>query len=131
MAVPSWPSELPTDWLIAGYDEQMPDVLIRTQMEAGIPKVRRRYTTAVSPLSLSQVMTADEIATLEAFYIATLGRGAKRFSMTHPRTGESVELRFVSPPRWQPTEARIEDSGSPSAYTDNLWLVQAALEILP
>ena len=44
MADIDWPATLPQEILAEGYEEGLPDVLVRTKMDAGPDKVRRRAT---------------------------------------------------------------------------------------
>jgi len=93
---------LPTDPLSQGYDEGFGDNLVRTQMELGPPKKRPRSTAAVQPLTVTFDLTRAQVATLEAFYQATLGQGSLNFTWTHPRTAAAIEVGFRSPPRIRP-----------------------------
>ncbi len=52
MSNPVWPPSLPQRPLAQGFSEQAPDTLIRTQMEAGPPKVRRRFTAGIRTMDL-------------------------------------------------------------------------------
>jgi len=111
----AWPSTLP-EVIAPGYQAQDQDGLIRTQMDAGPVKVRRRYTACVEKISCSVVLDASELAIFDNFYRGTAARGARRFLMAHPVTGVLREFRFTEPP--QKTE------------TDGLFNVSLKLEAL-
>lgn len=114
-----WPLALDTKPLRSGYSDSFPDMLIRTQMDAGPAKIRRRYTAAIRPIQMSFEMTKVEVDILEAFYVTTLGGGALPFNFNHPRTGIGYKMRFTEPPKVD----GIDDSADYS--------VSVSLEALP
>ena len=117
MATVDWPVALPPAPMPRGYTEQPPKLTIRTEMDAGPAKVRRRFSAGVRPLSCIWTMDDAQLATLDAFFTVTLEGGAKRFNARHPRTGQTVEMRFVG----EPSYARL----------DGGWEVTAQLEVMP
>lgn len=114
----SWPSTLPDDVLIEGYREQPPKNVIRTQMDQGPAKVRRRSTTGPRMLRVSLDLTRAQVDTLDSFFRTDLEDGALRFDWTHPRTQAAVQMRFVEPPQYTP-------------LTGADWTAALNLEILP
>lgn len=115
-----WPPSLPQAPLISGYDETLPDTLLRTQMDAGAAKVRRRFTAAVSPMTCVFNMTEAQTEILDAFYNETIQGGALRFDMTHPRTATVREFRIVEPPKPKPHQAG-----------GDCWVVTIKMEAMP
>lgn len=101
--MPSWPVSLPSLEL-DGYAETAPDVVLRSQMDAGPAKVRRRFTAGVRPIAGQVTLTAAQTATLDAFYVTDLAGGATPFDWTHPRTGAACVMRFTEPPGYTPVE---------------------------
>ena len=99
MTIPSWPSGLPALVQVEGFNETQPDLAIRTEMDAGPAKVRRRFTAGVTPISAQQMITKSQVSTFETFYNTTLLGGTLRFSWTDPISTATVEARFVSPPK--------------------------------
>ena len=61
----SWPPTLPQQLSRQGYGESLPDNVIRTTVDAGPEKRRRRFTAAVKPLRGSMVLTSVQLETLE------------------------------------------------------------------
>jgi hypothetical protein len=95
-----WPSSLPQFVEIDGYDETLPDALLRTRMDAGPAKQRRRFTAAPRSLAaVTDLMTAAQGATFEAFFETTLQMGALPFDWAHPRTQATKTFRFREPPK--------------------------------
>ena len=112
-----WPETLPQALLIEGYSEAPANTLVRTSMESGPAKVRRRATAAIRPVKGTLVLTAAELAYLKNFYNTTLLGGALRFNWVDPLTEAAVEMRFTETPTW--------------IAQDGLYKVSLGLEILP
>lgn len=73
-------------------------------MEKGPAKVRRRTTADISPISYALKCTKAQIAILDSFYRNDTFSGVEPFTYTHPRTGQSVVLRFTAKPSWNHVE---------------------------
>jgi hypothetical protein len=94
-----WPSSLPQAPLEAAYNEMAPDMAVRTEMDAGPAKVRRRFTAAPRPFpGIEFSLTFAQYATFDDFYVTTLQGGALSFNWQHPITGASATFRFMPPP---------------------------------
>lgn len=117
MATYTWPAGLPQDFLQDGYSDSPPDVLIRTEMDAGPAKVRRRMTSNVRPITASITVTSAQLDTFESFFNTTLSGGVSRFNYTHPVHG-AVEMRFSGVPSY----AKIGG---------DRWRIDMALEVMP
>ena len=109
-----------------GYTEEVGAVFIKTPMDSGVSKIRRRGNKPAT-LNLSYIMTTADVDTLDNFIAATTqasGTGAvSRFDFPHPRTGNIVEARFVP-----------QDSGTiyTAAYlAPGYYTIALQLEILP
>lgn len=90
----TWPSTLPLP-LQSGSSETPPKNAIRTEMDAGPAKVRRRYTAAARAFSLRYHMTAAQIGTFDTFYVTTSQGQSLAFTWNHPRTNDACEGRFI------------------------------------
>lgn len=110
----NWPDTLPQAWLNEGYQETLPDVVKRTEMDAGPAKSRRRFTAQVTPIKAKLLLSAAEKGYLEIFFNTTTAGGS--FSFTFPHDGSDV-LKSVKPP----TLSKIGVS----------WLMDWELEKLP
>src|SRR5437870_11881029 len=93
-----WPASLPQTVFADGYKEEFPMNALRTQMDAGPPKMRRRYTAAFRPFTGTEIFTTAQVATLDTFFVTTLQGGALAFDWSHPRTGAAASVRFTKPP---------------------------------
>lgn len=87
-----WPSTIPqkpnTD-----YSETSGVLIMRTSMDAGPAKMRRRGKRTET-LQVSFDMSTEQVDDLDAFIKNTL-RGTARFGFPHPRLGTVVETRIV------------------------------------
>ena len=120
-----WPASLPARLLAnPGATEQPPDVVLETQMDAGPPKARRRYTAGFRIVQGSLALTRAQYATLDDFYVNTLQGGALPFDWIHPITSAPVTVRFMPLPnglRYRQTEPDVVD----------LIIAELQLRILP
>lgn len=113
-----WPTSLPANFITSGFEMAQQNAVIRTQMDTGAPKRRRRFTAAIKMIKGSMVLTTTQYSTLDAFYTSTLKNGSLPFDFAHPISGSSISCYFTEPPK----------------YTANgPWLVNASisLEVLP
>lgn len=111
-----WPDSLPCA-LMNSYTESPPENTIRSQMDTGIPKLRRRSTAATRPISFSMSLTAAQYQLLDDFYVNDVFSGSIPFNYTHPVTGAAVEARFLERPQYRSQSGR--------------YLAAINLEILP
>jgi hypothetical protein len=110
---------LPPATDLEGYRETPPQLTIRTPMDVGPAKARRRLTAGVTAIEGTLLLTAAQAETLMGFWRDTTAAGALAFTWLHPRTGASVSMRFVAGP-----ELAALDAGA-------LWRAALRLEILP
>jgi hypothetical protein len=120
--MPTWPSTLPQNQFI-GLTEQRQDPRLRTQMDAGPAKMRRRYTATVRTFSVPIELNGTQRQAFDTFWITDTQEGSLSFSWTDPVTDSAVTFRFVSPPQWT-----LQAGG---ATASRLWRAQLDLEILP
>lgn len=111
-----WPKELPQIMRLEGLSGKLRTAVVRTDMDAGPQKTRRRYTVSQKDFSGSVVVTEAQRQILETWYEEILGNGALRFVMTDPQTLKPAEFRF------------LEDYSEDSA--DGLWTITMKLEKL-
>jgi len=103
MADEAWPSEafLPQDILQNGFSQKQNPNAIRTNIEAGVDKLRRRYTTPIIIVKGSMWITHAQYIIFEDFYNNTLHGGVDRFDYKDPAVPtDTYEYRFVSPPSY-------------------------------
>ena len=113
----AWPASLPQAPLI-GHTESAPDTVLRTRMDAGPDKLRRRSTAGVRAIAFPLLLTDAQVNTLDHFYLVDLAGGALRFDLALPRTGGAVQMRFTAPPAYTLVAA-------------SKWQAVLRLEVLP
>ena len=94
----SWPGTLPATPIIGGYQEVFANNVVRSDMDTGYAKVRKRSTAAPKIYRFVYSLTAAQVTTLNTFFDTTINSGADTFTMTHPRTSASETWRIISPP---------------------------------
>ncbi len=97
--MPAWPGTVPQFVLRENYSEDFGQNLLRSSMDTGPAKRRRRFTAVPKTLNVMMVMTSAELDIFETFYNTTLGGGALSFTFTHPRTDVVESVAFVEPVR--------------------------------
>ena len=116
MATVTWPVTLP-GCEAEGYTERRMDGSLRSEMETGPAKVRRRFTATPVFVSLNYLMTGAQVQALDDFYATTTLQGSLRFDWNHPRRKIAVEARFMGPPVY--------------SALGTIYRAQVDLEILP
>ena len=89
----SWPSELKINQ--TGYKDKPPNRVIKSSMDVGPGKIRRRSSNAIRPVSFTLNLTQAQYEILDAFYIAN---DAFAFDFTNPRTNTQERARFTEVP---------------------------------
>jgi hypothetical protein len=82
MSLPDWPATVAYavqqgSWKV----QQRHNPNLRTEMNAGTTRRRRKYTLRVAKMTFDIVMNAAQRALFEEFYDDDLGDGAARFTM--------------------------------------------------
>ena len=103
-----WPLSLPFFDRADGHSRTGPqNAVIRTQMDTGPAKVRRRTTLAPKIYSgIMRPLTKAEFATFEAFFEDTIAAGSLSFHATDEWDGVLKEFRFVGTYTMQPAGVR-------------------------
>ena len=121
MPLPTWPIGLDVKTIASAYDEQPPRIIMRTPMDSGPAKVRRKLSTNTRIIPLDLRMTEAELETFDEFFMGTLLGGSLRFTWTNPRTGDAIEARIV-----------VDDSQGPAYHYDGKYCyVSFLMEVLP
>lgn len=118
MTTPVWPSSLPQNPQLIGFQESGQGATVRTQMDAGPAKVRRRFTIEVRNISIALVMTTAQVATFESFWTSTISYGALAFDWSDFRTSAAQTYRIASRPAY-------------AALGGGYWRVDLQLETVP
>jgi hypothetical protein len=93
-----WPTSLPQTPLL-GYSESGGSSTIRTTLDVGPAKTRRRYTAAPVNYAFSLHLSGAQLSILDTFYETTTGFGSVPFDWVEFRdTTTSASYRFLSRP---------------------------------
>lgn len=95
MTVIRWPESLPQVLILDGLNGRKKTARVRTEMDAGPAKQRRRYTVNTKEFRGSIVVSESQRQTLSDWYDRVLGGGALRFVMKDPQTLRDAEFRFM------------------------------------
>lgn len=123
MATESWPNDLPQKQFLDIKDKRQKGT-IRTEMDTGPKKVRKRFSAAVRRVSVKMILDGDQKNSFDDFFIDTLDEGAKKFDWEDPSDDTTVEMRFISYPGFK------QKKGAKN-ISDRVWEGTLKLEILP
>ena len=112
-----WPANLPAP-LLDSFREAVAETVIRTSMDAGPAKARRRSSAGSGSLTLNYIVSRAQAAVLDSFFDGDAAGGALPFGFTHPRTGATLSCRFRQPPAY-------------AALNGPYFRVSIELEVLP
>ena len=121
--MPTWPASL-DQTVLANLTRQRQSAKLRSSVDVGPAKQRKRYTAAVKQFQASMLMTGTQLATFDAFYENDIGQGALSFDWINPVTDVTASLRFHDEPQ---VTLRRPDSDP----NERLYMVTLPLEILP
>ena len=97
MAVP-WPSQLQQNLLEPSFNFKYGDSRLRTNMDVGLAKVRRRSTREIDTASGSIHLKYADYMTFKNFYKTSINGGVTPFDIIHPIEQVTATFRFVSAP---------------------------------
>ena len=112
-----WPDRLPLP-TIEGYGIQPGEAILRTEMEAGPARQRRRFTNTPSRITVRWVMRAEQFALFEAWYRWAALEGGAWF-----------EIDLLGGLGLAPQEARFTRQFEARPWRGRLWEVTSDLEV--
>jgi hypothetical protein len=96
MASLNWPASLPQ--CMENYSEKAAPVTVRTNVEEGPPKTRRRFTKRLVRGQVTMTMTITQRNDLDSFFYVDLNGGVLTFNFKHPWSGVNKEWQIVDAP---------------------------------
>jgi len=96
----AWPTTLPAP-AINSLKESPPNNVLRTSVDKGPAKTRKRTTANTRPISFMLNLLPADVTTLDDFYNANC---AIPFDYIHPRTGAACSAKFVELPQYSERE---------------------------
>ena len=106
MASIVWPPGLPQSPLKDRYAKELPDLVLRSSVDAGLDKVRRRYTAGPVLHEIGLKLTRSQVAILRTFYLDVSAAGTIPFEWRDHETGDAAVFRFVTRPKFKPRAPR-------------------------
>lgn len=103
----AWPVSLQDKFNVDNFTVKLGSTTVRSQMDVGPDKVRRRFTDAVDIYTASIDLDIEEYTDLKTFFENTLGGGSLTFSFYNPLTDTTDEFRFADPPEVRPLGGRF------------------------
>lgn len=88
-----WPFACPTTW-----QETVNRGVIRSEIEDGFPKVRRRFTKSWKNYQAAFRLPWGSYAAFWSFYNIEAGEGSIPFYISHPITGTRILVRMSGQP---------------------------------
>lgn len=123
MADTSFPPSLTRSPLVSSLTETPGKATIRSEMDQGEAKVRRRFTGDTREFPVDLQLTRAQLAVFDEFYQTTTKAGSLSFEWRHPRTGATADFRFLDRPQYRPLAPRGDGT--------EWWLVSFPMEMLP
>lgn len=121
MATPTWPAELPSmTYPAASHNyarKASKDAALRTSMDAGPDKVRRRFTAVPHAVTFTKILTQAQLDIEQDFYHNVVGV-AGRFDHFDPVTQTTQSWRYVEETAY-------------AAAGGGQWRATFSLEVLP
>lgn len=77
----AWPGTLPNP-TVSNYADTPASAFIRTDMDSGTARQRRRFTATPHRLTTSWVMTGTQMAAFKSFFETTINFGTDWFTMS-------------------------------------------------
>lgn len=108
-----WPNTLPQVPLRAGYQNNLVDTVIRSNMGYGPAKLRQRTTSIMRSGQFQMHLDDAQKLILDQFYDDNM---ALPWTLAWP--APATQYRFTAPPQYQ-------------EITCDLWVVAVAAEVLP
>lgn len=102
MAIINWPTNVPTLVNSDSFSVEMGDTTIRSEVDVGPQKVRRRSTRPVDTYTISMDLDRTEVLNLKTFFNTTTNGGVTAFYFEDPLTGIVEVFKFAKPPSFSP-----------------------------
>jgi len=98
----SWPVGIQD--LVNGenFSMEFGETVLRTQMDVGPAKLRRRTTRPIDKYTVSINLYESDFITFQQFFNTTLNGGINIFDFLNPLTGSTDQFRFTQPPSISP-----------------------------
>jgi len=117
--IATWPSALP-GWHVEGYSYKPGDPNARTDMDAGNARIRRRFISTWSSVTLQTVLTQAQLGQFEAWWVNETFEGSAPMLMPITNGAGTSNVRCQS----------TSDMYSPQPIGAGLWRVSMSVKAL-
>ncbi|MCM1497278.1 MAG: hypothetical protein NC124_02315 [Clostridium sp.] len=118
-----WPLGLPQIPLTNGFSMTIGrSEVIKSDMDTGPSKRRRRSMSAPRPMKVSMVLTINQVLLFEEWYDNTIMGGVKPFKWVNPLTGAETYFQIQDPEN-RPTISPESNSGQYFSLTLDLAII--------
>lgn len=94
----TFPASLQNKFNQAGFQHELGDSSITSEVDVGLPKKRQRYTSSPDTFNGTIELHMDDYSDLRTFFKTTLASGSLTFNFEHPITKVTSEFQFVGAP---------------------------------
>ncbi len=128
IATINWPSTVVVTPLVDGYQEEPQSAALRTEMDMGQAKQRRRFTAVSDYIQCKFIVSKAALEFFRAFWITDLKGGTLPFNWTHPTRKVPCVARFMGAyqvavkDQWRVVSLRVEILPSASYTPSTLGL---------
>ena len=96
MTVAAWPTGVPDTFESSGFAYDADSGVVRSDMDSGPPKVRRRFSSVSKNMKGTIIMTKAQFLLWETWFEDVVYHGSLSFTMTDPINGGSMTVRIVT-----------------------------------
>jgi hypothetical protein len=128
--IPIWPGSLPTLVLQDNYAEAPRMTNVEFASDTGPPIERPKGTVRLTDLTLSTIMTDDQVRTFDSFVFNDLAQATSSFFWLHPRRQEQVKVRFKGRPPYTITNLTPSYTVSPGNVVQGNWKIDFTLTVI-
>jgi hypothetical protein len=94
-----WPATLQQKVNEANFGNEFGDTVLKSDMDIGPAKLRRRFTRGFDTFTTSIELTTAQYTLFRNYYYTSLNGGVLPFQFDHPITKTPSEFRFGAVPR--------------------------------
>lgn len=102
MAIETWPVSLQQLLNEDSFNVEIGETVIRSEMDVGPEKVRRRSTRPIDTYTCSIDIYQTDVNTFKQFFNTTLNGGVNSFYFNDPLTGTTEVFKFSKSPTFSP-----------------------------
>jgi hypothetical protein len=91
-----WPTDLPELPDRENWSMMLPKNVVRTSMDAGPAKQRKRFTAGVHTITMAITVDGVQLAVFRSFWANDCGQGALPFTWVDPTDDSTQDFQFLA-----------------------------------